>query len=282
VAVRGVCSSAPTNGISVKRFAGAISHVARRVREEFDLLFEPARTPRSAVEQPSEYLPSRFPTAVAFLIALVSIIAAVVAWRAAEAGHEAAVLDRQAVQYLIQERADAAEISAEIDHDLRLDGSFVAHARAWSILRRRADRLARSGQMVNAQKADLRAQLEGELARSLQPFFFLEKLDTVDPIYDPKFARDIAFAADDYLRSPRSSATREAAGRAHDRSLSLVLIEALVLASLFFLTLARFTRRRYSYALALLGSLVVGAGVVLWLLADLGAVDALPTAVVGR
>jgi hypothetical protein len=80
----------------------------------------------------------RLQTAVGVLIVAVSVLSAVVTWRAAEASGVAADRDRQARQELLLQRQDLALHEADGAHEAELYQSYAEHVRRAEDLERRA------------------------------------------------------------------------------------------------------------------------------------------------
>jgi hypothetical protein len=216
-----------------------------------------AAFPNSSVNTPR---PSRIRAAVrhpqlsvavlAVLIGFASVFSAVIAWRASLASIDASRYESLAVQ-----------------QDERFVTDFQAHALAARELQAQADAI-RATDATAADVLDLQAQSESTLARALKPFFMgaggvaLDDNGTVP--YDKAFVLRNLSEGNAELRELRTSNVTNLANAADAKSIDLIAVAAIVVAALFFLTVAQVsrTRVRVRQAFFVAGGILVGVGVL--------------------
>ena len=185
--------------------------------------------------------------ALAILIGYASVFSAVVAWRASLASIEASRHESLAVQQMARVQQIERDLGGLIAQDLRFVNVFQEHALAARELRAQAEDL-RASDPAEADILDLQAQAQLDLARVLQPFFLgatgpqLGEDGTVT--YDVAYVLTNLEAGNVELRELRTQRTGELAARADARAVSLIGVAALVVAALFFLTIAQVSRSR--------------------------------------
>jgi len=188
-----------------------------------------------------------FTNAVAVLIAVVSIVSAIVAWRASLAQNDAQGLDVRAIQELAQVQQARQGLQALVDQDRRFLARAQEHLLTAKQLRAEADAI-RGTDATRADQLDQQAQDEDALARVLGPFFLAASgivLGENDLIgYDPVYVQRNLEQNNETMRELRPEETRASAATAHARALDLVGIALLLVVSLFFLTLAEVGRQR--------------------------------------
>ena len=227
----------------------------------------PPEAPGPAAAEPAD----RFRTVVAVLIAVTSILGAVVAWRASVSSSDAGDLDEQATQELVLQEQELASIEGLVANDQRLFARYQEHILAWRILLRQADETRQSD--VGLADA-LKAQAAGELAlaRSLRRFFQGGTPDFGDEegkvVYDREFVMNNLRANNPELAELDPDATFALAEEEHDRTVRLVGVFTLVIVALFFLTIAQFAREAIRGLFAVAGVVVALAGLVLFALVE--------------
>lgn len=192
--------------------------------------------------------PSGFPTlgpqapsAIALLIAGISILGAIAAARAAWAAQEATLVERRHVQALMLRELRLLEIQGQVDHDYRLAGLYASFALGADHLQREAEAL-RATQPDRAAWFDLRAQEERARRRAIVPFFRVALPSTTNgiPAYDRDEIVRRRVATNRELREIsadiRDSGTQ--LERAHATTWLLEACVAILVFSLLFLTLA--------------------------------------------
>ena len=206
----------------------------------------------------------RFRTRVAILIALVSIMGAVVAWRASEASELASNLDQDATQQFVQREQILGQLDEDVMQDVRLLGAYQEHVKAWKELERSAN--AASG--AAAETLRRRAQEERALARTLYLLFQTWYPSHPEENGDVAFDRDAARAwmrdGNDDLATLAPEATDARADAAHEKTVNLVALAALLVGALFLLTLAQMARTTIRAVYAGAGTIVLLTSIVLF------------------
>lgn len=247
---------------------GASQEVRGRARR----LFTPLDRVFSWIEgqQPGQPGPAeRFRTAVAILIAAVSVLGAIVAWRASVYSTDASNLDQQATQELVRRQQILASFRGFVSQDRRFHGPYQEHVKAATLLDRES-RAVRRRNPVHATELRAQAQEERALARSLAHFFYSQTPD------DPTAAGNVAYDAgaglqyleevDAELPMLHPVAVAREARRLHHRTVRLVGVAAVFVVALFFLTLAELTRPAVRPFFAASGSLAFIGGIALFVL----------------
>lgn len=221
----------------MKRFGGRIYSLSERYR-----VFAAARG-------------GRFRLSVAFGIVLVSILAAVMAWRASVLDERSANTDELSRQDIVRLQQIQASNAETVIEDLRIFARYEEHVLQSLSFKRQGD--------------DARAQEERSLAKALVPFFRASQPienDDGTPYFDPKFALKVLNANDSELETLRPFEQRAAAKEAHIRGVQLTGLAALFVAALLFLTLGEVTRPGLSRWFAGTGTAVAVTSFVLFLL----------------
>jgi hypothetical protein len=210
---------------------------------------------------------------VGVLIAVVSILGAVVIWRASVDSSDASDLGQQGIQQLILQQQKRGDIEASVARDFRLFADFQEHVLNWRSLLTQADQTQPTD---SALAADLRQQARRELsaARAIRPL--MQAFDQPDfgdetgiVTFDPgrlAAAREAADLELTGLRPGRAFADQETT---HRRSLHLVGVAVLFAAALLFLTLAQVARRGPRGIFAAAGLVVMVGAAVLFALIEL-------------
>ena len=212
----------------------------------------------------------RLQTVVGIAIVLVSVMSAVVTWRAAEASGVAADRDRQARQDLLLKRQLLALHEADVSHEAQLHASYTEHVRRARDLERRA-RLT-GGSATLSRALNFEAQDERALARALDPMFTNFPLDVHDrPVYEPQQVLLEENARDEELRELHPERLRRSAEEARSNWVDLVAVDTGLIAAIFVLTLSQLLRPRasresgLSLRLAVVGGLLAVTSTVLFL-----------------
>lgn len=184
---------------------------------------------------------------LAVLIGFASVLSAVVAWRASLASIDASRYESVAVQQQARVQQIQRELSGRVAQDLRFVNVFQEHALAARELKAQADEL-RGTDPDAADVLDLQSQAQLDLARAVLPFF----LGATGPVLNDEgtVTYDVAYVvrnletSNTELRELRTQRTSELADRADAKSVSLIGVAAVVVAALFFLTIAQVVRAR--------------------------------------
>jgi hypothetical protein len=210
------------------------------------------------------------PNTIAVLIAVISILGAIAAARAAWQAQEATLIERRHVQALMLRELQVLDIQGRVDHDHRLAPLYVAHALQADWLQQEA-RSLRVAQPDRAAWLDLRAQEERALRRATVPFFRLELPSTQDgrPAFNSDEIVKRRIATNGELRDIDMDITDSGVRleRAHASTWLLETSVAILVFSLLFLTLAMADIGGQSWRGALVGFgvgfAIVGLGVEL-------------------
>ena len=184
---------------------------------------------------------------LAILIGVASVFTAVLAWRASLASIDSSRYESLAVQQQARQNQIERELEGLVAQDLRFVNVYQEHALAARELRTQADSL-RVSDPGAADILDLEAQAQLDLARTIVPFFrgaggvSLAEDGTV--VYDTEYVLTNLREGHVELGELLTQRTPQLAQRADARSLGLIGVAAIVVASLFFLTVAQVTRAR--------------------------------------
>ena len=209
--------------------------------------------------------PERSAALLALLIAFASIMSVAIAWRASLASIDASRYESLAVQQQARRLQIERELEGTVEQDLRFVDAYQEHALAARQLQSQADSL-RTTDPTRADQLDLDAQGELALARSVVPFFlgasgiYLADDGTVP--YDRAFVLRNLQVGNVELREIKSQRTLELAQHADSLTLSLIAVAALMIAALFFLTVAQVSRSlvRIRQAFFVVGAVLVALG----------------------
>ena len=211
--------------------------------------------------------PERSAVLLAVLIGFASVFSAAIAWRASLASIDASRYQSLAVQQQARREQIERELEATVQQDLRFVTDFQQHSLAARELQSQADSI-RATHATAADTLDLQAQAELALARAMKPFFTgaggvaLDDDGTVP--YDKAFVFRNLSESNAELRELRTSGVTALSNQANAKSIDLIAVAALVVAALFFLTVAQVsrTRLRIRQAFFVAGGLMVVVGVL--------------------
>ncbi len=182
------------------------------------------------------------------LIGFASVFSAVLAWRASLASIDSSRFQSLAVQDAARRNQLERLLEGTVGQDERFVVVFQEHSRAARELATQAASL-RETDPASADIVDLEAQAHAALARVMQPFFLgaggIHLGDGGTVGYDREFVLASLRDADIELGELSTQRSVEQAQRADARSLSLIGVEALIIASLFFLTVAQVSRSQW-------------------------------------
>lgn len=208
-----------------------------------------------------------FRTVVAVLIAVVSTLGAVAAWRASVVSIRASDLVEDGLLELVQREQLRAQMEGKIDEDLRLLAEYQEHLSAWRLLQRDARKVRREDPEL-ARHLEAQAEAEFALVRALRPLFQAGAPDLGTPDGTIEYDRDFVFSQlvelEPRFTELRPEETFADAVETHDTNVNLVLVVALFIAALFFLTLAQFTPVRTRGIFAVSGVAVATSALVLF------------------
>ncbi|MBN1954226.1 MAG: hypothetical protein JW900_04155 [Anaerolineae bacterium] len=204
--------------------------------------------------RPQKQKSDHFPTVVAVLIAIVSIVSAAVVWRAAMAEGSAAAADRQGIITTIKYEAAYAENVRMLYQEAQYAAQHLKYQVRATTLRASDDTGARG-----------EAQWVEQIVVGLSGF---TPLTTDSAYHNADGSLDLESrladlrAADADLRDLDAQQDFDQADRCYAESQLLVAAVSIFAASLFFLTLAEITRRRIRILLAIAGAGFVGLGLL--------------------
>jgi len=211
---------------------------------------------------------------LALLIGYASIFSAVIAWQASLASIDASRYQSLAVQQQARREQIERELEAIVDQDRRFVAQFQEHALAARALQSQADAL-RASDPDAADLLDLDAHSRLAMARAMQPFFMGASGIALDESgivpYDSAYVLRNLSEGDAELRELRTSNSAQLADRADEKTVELVAVGALVVASLFFLTIAQVsrTRQRLRSFFFATGGLLVLAGTLMFVFVEI-------------
>jgi cell division protein FtsB len=218
--------------------------------------------------------PERTAALLAILIGFASVFSAVIAWRASLASIDASRYQSLAVQQQARREQIERDLEATVQQDERFVADFQEHALAARELQTQADSI-RATNTTAADTLDLQAQSELALTRALEPFFMgaggvaLDENGTVP--YDKAFVLTNLEDGDVELRELRTSNVANLANAANAKSIDFIAVAAVVVAALFFLTVAQVSRTRVKVRQAFFvsGGLLVLVGVLAFVFVEI-------------
>jgi hypothetical protein len=217
--------------------------------------------------------PERSGALLAILIGFASVFSAVLAWQASVASIDASRYQSLAVQQQARREQIERELEGTVEQDQRFVAQYQEHALAARELQSQADSI-RATDAQTADALDVQAQSESAQARALQPFFlgatgiYLDENGNVP--YDKAFVLRNLQDSNLELRDLTTSTVSQLAEQADNKSIQLVAVAAVIIAALFFLTVAQVsrTRPRIRQIFFVAGGLMVLAGTLLFLFVE--------------
>jgi hypothetical protein len=217
-----------------------------------------------------EHSGGTFRLVVAVLIVIASCLGAGVAWGASLASTHSSDLDQAARQQFLLQHQILTSARATVGEELRRVVTYQEEIASQRILEQQAARYRLSSPSVAGILAQ-QAQGQAALARTTSALFFATT-PTVSAngtvIYDRKQALANVLAQSVDYQQLHPALTQAAADHADRKYRDLVAVGVLIVASLFFLTIAEIGVRRVRLTFAVLGSIMLLAGAVLWPLAE--------------
>ena len=212
----------------------------------------------------------RIAIVIAFLVATVSIVSAVVAGRAAVWASTAGAYDATVLQEAIERQQLEGDRAADANADVQLATRYDDAVQRALGLRAAADGL-RPTDPMGAARLDLQAQAAWGIDLALWRFFRLQ-VPAYDAdghlVLDTASAIDAQLAADPRLAELRRSNTPTLAAAAHARTTSLVAIAVLFVAALFAFTLGEVWRGRRRWVPLATGVVLAAAGLAATIVVD--------------
>lgn len=210
---------------------------------------------------------------VALLIGFASVFSAVVAWRASLASIESSRLQSLAVQEQARQQQLERQFEGSVAQDERMAVAYQEHLLAARELQAQADAVRQTNPEM-ADELDLEAHGRSALARALLPYilssFWLELQEDGTLTYDRESALTFFRELNVELRELQPEHTSELAQEADARTISLIAVAAVLVAALFFLTVAQVVRSRIriQQVFALIGALFMAAGTLGFVLVE--------------
>jgi len=199
--------------------------------------------PPAGAARPADH----FRALVGVLIAMVSILGAIVVWRASAESSNASDQTQRGIQQLILQQQRRGSIESGVARDFRLFTDYQQHVMAWRLLLADADRVQPTDAAL-ANTFRTRARKEAALARGIRPLIqpfnrpgFGDATGVVE--FAPGAAADALEDADLELTGLTPSAAFDEANSTHAMALDLVGDAVLFAAALLFLTFAQVARR---------------------------------------
>ena len=226
----------------------------------------------STTQPPGEKAWTNFHTIVALVIAVASTLGAVVAYRASLAEIDGVELDRRIIQERMQVETELQQKKQMVYEDVALSARFQQHLLAWHLLEEDAAAAYKEHRRDAAVDSALRAQAELALARSMTPYFRAANPTLGDDRWVIRYNADAEIdrqlADDNALIRLHPEVTEARTEAAHLRARNLVGVEALFIASLFFLTLAEFSPPQIQVPSAIVGGAVIVAALAAWVIVE--------------
>ena len=220
-------------------------------------------------EELDEETPDRFRTWVALAIALVSILGAIVAFRASLSEEEAHRLDLDGLQASAEVEQIKTNTEAVANEDQRTAVEYQDHI---VLALKLEDEASKQTNAQVAASLDAEAQNQRVLARTVSRFFQGGFPSVSDAGTAVKLDRDAEIARlladNDRYGELHPDKTLAQAETVHTRAVDLLGLVTLFIAGLLFLTLAQFTRRSIRPVFAVAGALSAGLGLVLWFVVE--------------
>jgi len=219
--------------------------------------------------------PERFAVLLALLIGFASVLSAVIAWRASLASIDSSRYESLVVQQQARQAEIERELEATVRQDLRFVTEYQEHALAARELQAQADETRDSDPDV-ADALDLEAEARRAMARAMQPYFLGAtgiSLDESGQVpYDEAFVLRNLRNSNVEWRELESTIPRSTtlAQRGDEKALALIGVAALIVASLFFLTVAQVSKTRAAMRqiFFVAGSVLVGVGSLAFVLVE--------------
>ncbi|MFL5797710.1 MAG: hypothetical protein ACJ77A_07215 [Actinomycetota bacterium] len=214
----------------------------------------------------------RYRLIVALLIVIASLAGAGVAWSASVTSTRASDLDQQAQQQFLERERILTSARADVGEELRRLGTFEQEIQARRFFEQQADSLAASDPALSQQLAS-EAQGQAALARTTGSLFFAN-FPQVAPdgtvTYDRKQALNNLLGRYVVYQQLHPEGVQAQAARSHTKTTRTVAVGMVLVAALFFLTLAQVARRRSRHAFLVTGTVALVAGLVVWALVAVG------------
>ena len=214
---------------------------------------------------------SRYRLIVALLIVVASLAGAGVAWSASVSSTRASDLDQLSQQQFLEQQQILTSGRADIAEELRRVGTYQQQLQAEQFFDQQSKALAAKYPSLAAQLA-AEAQGQASLARNTQALFFaaapqVSSNGTVS--YDRTQALNNLISQYVIYQQLHPEQIQAAAAKEHTKSGRIVGVGIILVAALFFLTLAQVAKSRTRHAFLVAGTAVLIVGLVLWVVVAL-------------
>jgi hypothetical protein len=210
---------------------------------------------------------TRYKMVVALLIVVASLAGAGVAWSASVSSTRASDLDQLAQQQFLEQQQILTSGRADIAEELRRVGTFQQELQAEQFFDQQSKALVQKYPALAAQLAS-EAQGQASLARNTGALFFANT-PQISPdgtvTYDQRQALDNLISQYVIYQQLHPEQIQAEAASEHTKSGHIVGVGIILVAALFFLTLAQVARSRSRHAFLVAGTVVLIVGLVLWL-----------------
>lgn len=232
----------------------------------------PAADPPAAVASSGTAGPTpRYRMMVAALIVVASLAGAGVAWSASVSSTKASDLDQLAQQQFLEQQQILTSGGADVTEELRRVTTFQQEIVAQKYFTEQAQALAQKYPALAAQLAS-EAQGQAALARNTGALFFAAFPQVASDgtvTYDRQQALNNLLGRYVIYQQLHPDVIQAQAADEHTKSGQIVGVGIVLVAALFFLTLAQVARTRSRHAFLVAGTAVLGVGLVLWLVVAL-------------
>ncbi len=210
---------------------------------------------------------SRYKMVVALLIVVASLAGAGVAWSASVSSTRASDLDQVAQQQFLEQQQILTSGRADIAEELRRVGTFQQELQSEQFFDQQSKALAQRYPALAAQLAS-EAQGQASLARNTGALFFANT-PQISPdgtvTYDQRRALNNLISQYVIYQQLHPEQIQAESASEHTKSGHIVGVGIILVAALFFLTLAQVARTRSRHAFLVAGTVVLIVGLVLWL-----------------
>ena len=223
--------------------------------------------PRASASEPSK----RYRLVVALLIVIASLAGAGVAWSASVESTRASDLDQLAQQQFLEVQQILTSGRADVAEELRKVGTFQQQISSQRFFAEKAQELANKYPALAAQLAS-EAQGQASLARNTAALFFaaFPQISQDGAVtYDQEQALNNLLGRYVIYQQLHPAEIQQEAAAAHLKTSRIVGVGIILVAALLFLTLAQVARSRSRHAFLVVGTAVLVAGLVLWVVVAL-------------
>jgi hypothetical protein len=209
----------------------------------------------------------RYRLIVAMLIVIASLAGAGVAWSASVSSTRASDLDQLSQQQFLEVQQILTSGRADVAEEIRRVGTFQQEIQSQQFFDQQSKALAAKYPALAAQLAS-EAQGQASLARNTGALFFAA-FPQVGPdgtvTYDRQQALNNLLGQYVVYQQLHPEQIQAEAAKEHTKSGRIVGVGIILVAALFFLTLAQVAKSRSRHAFLVAGTAILAVGLVLWL-----------------